>query len=144
MPQKKAKTKIATEPQQTKETHKVLINGLPPKEAVEKEFEHSIVEFKKRARCKAFWGNVLMYAPFIALILLIFVTISGWLIGVLTTIASIIVGQLIGKFMNWATGMAVKGEMELKEINRFIDNKSVIVNMLVKDITSKKVKNSKK
>jgi len=143
MPIKKAKTKTATEPKQTKEAQ-IKVNGLPLKDGVEKEFDNSVKVFTRQAKCKAFWGNVLMYAPFVALMLLIFVTLNGWLFGVLTTIVAIIVGQLIGKFMNWATNMAVKGECELRHINHLANNKSDIVNMLVKEIADKKVKNSKK
>lgn len=131
MPVKKAK-KTVTEPQQKKA--QVKVNGLPLDKGVAKEFDKALNEFRKQAKRKAFLGNVLMYTPFVALMLLIFVTLSGWLIGVLTTIASIIVGQLIGKFMNWATGMAVKGEMQLDRINRIAGNKNDIVNMLVKDL----------
>lgn len=132
MPVKKTENKTANKPQQKKEACKV--NGLPATEAVSKEFDRAIAEFKRQAKRQAFVGNALMFSPFIACALFIFITINGWVLGILTTALVLFFGWLIGRFIHWATKIAVKGEMKLAEINRFQNNKNDIVNMLAKDL----------
>ena len=138
----KKTTKTTAKPKQFKKT-KVAYTEAEKTEivkSVDVAFGRALVRFKREAATKLFTANVLVYLPFVAVLMFIYTLLGGIWYAVFMTIATMAFANLMSMYMDWSVGKLHQAKCMRRNATSITENQKELKDFLATDIIKSSTK----